>query len=156
MKQNWLITEITFPDIETIWLEHLWPHRTSPSESHSAMTWPYTSDKAYDMSIFDYPAIYWGCYDSDRLVGVNSGHATSKTEYRSRGLWVDPEYRSLGMATALLTKTVEYACALGYEMVWSLPRVSALATYHTVGFQDQGPTMSTETSDQNQYVRLYF
>jgi GNAT superfamily N-acetyltransferase len=156
MKQNWLITEISFTDIDFIWREHLWPMRTSAYETHSAMTWPYTSEQVYDMSIFDYEAIYWGCYDSDRLVGVNSGHATSESEYRSRGLWVDPDYRSQGMGITLLTKTVMYAESQGYEMVWSLPRVSALPTYHTVGFQDQGPVISTETSDQNQYVRLYF
>ena len=155
MKQNLIITEITFSDILSVWQEHLWPDRTSDYETHSAMTWPWTTDSEYDMSIFDYPAIYWGFYDNEVLCGVNSGHATNDTEYRSRGLWVDPLLRSQGVGTALLYKTQEHAKSLGYVMCWSLPRVSALSVYVRSGFSEVGDVISTETSNHNQYVRRY-
>lgn len=156
MNENWLITEISYDDILPIWREHLWPNRTSPYETHSAMTWPYTSDIIYDMDIFNYPAIYWGFYDNDQLCGVNSGHATSDTEYRSRGLWVDPLWRSEGVGTTLLTKTLDHAKDLGYSMIWSLPRVSSVGAYYRAGFVDIGSQVKTETSDANIYVRRYF
>lgn len=155
MTENWVITEITFSDILSVWQEHLWPRRTSAYETHSAMTWPYTAETVYDMSIFDYPAIYWGVFKNDVLCGVNSGHATSDTEYRSRGLWVDPQWRSEGVGTALLNRTVEHAESEGYVMCWSLPRLSALNVYKRSGFVEVGGVVSTETSEQNIYVRCY-
>lgn len=155
MSGNWAITEITFEDILPVWQEHLWPHRNSDYETHSAMTWPYTSETAYDMTVFDNPAIYWGFYDNEQLCGVNSGHATSDTEYRSRGLWVDPIWRGEGVGTALLTKTVEHAESEGYVMCWSLPRVDALGVYQRAGFSEVGEVIETETSDRNIYVRQY-
>ena len=150
------ITRISWSDISPVWQEHLWPNRASPYETHSAMTWPYTSETMYDMSIFDYPAVYWGFYDNGQLCGVNSGHATSDTEYRSRGLWVDPLWRSEGVGRALLNRTVEYARIQGYLMCWSLPRVSALNVYVHAGFQEVGERIVPETSDLNVYVRQYF
>ena len=155
MNGNWAITEITFEDILPIWQDDLWPNRSSPYETHSAMTWPYGSDTQYDMSIFDYPVTYWGFYHNDRLRGVNSGHATNDTEYRSRGLWVDPAWRGQGLGLALLTQTINHAESLGYVMCWSLPRVSALSVYVAAGFSEVGDVISTETSDHNQYVRRY-
>ena len=107
------------------------------------------------MDIFDYPAIYWGFYNNDQLCGVNSGHATTDTEYRSRGLWVDPMWRSEGVGTALLSKTIEHAKLEGYVMCWSLPRVSALSVYKRSGFLEVGERLSTETSYQNVYVKSY-
>ena len=155
MNGNWVITEIRWHDILPVWQDDLWPMRTSPCETHSAMTWPYTSESEYDMTIFEYPVTYWGFWDNNRLCGVNSGHATSDTEYRSRGLWVDPQWRSEGVGTALLKITAEHAESEGYVMCWSLPRVSALSVYVGAGFSEVGDIISTETSDHNQYVRRY-
>ena len=155
MKENWQITEITFSDILPVWQDNLWPNRSSAYETHSAMTWPYTSDTVYDMTIFDYEAVYWGFWDRDLLCGVNSGHATSNTEYRSRGLWVDPSWRSQGLGTALLNKTLSHAESEGYLMCWSLPRTSALSVYVASGFAEVGARMPTETSAENVYVRRY-
>ena len=155
MTQNWAITEITFEDILSVWQDDLWPDRVSDYETHSAMTWPYTSETVYDMSIFDYPAVYWGFWHNDQLCGVNSGHATSDSEYRSRGLWVDPAWRSQGLGLALLTQTINHAESEGYVMCWSLPRVRALNVYVRAGFSEVGDVISTETSNHNQYVRRY-
>lgn len=155
MNGNWAIIEITFEEILSVWQEHLWPDRTSAYETHSAMTWPYTSETVYDMSIFDYPATYWGFWDNDQLCGVNSGHATTDTEYRSRGLWVDPLWRSEGLGTALLQQTCEHAESLGYVMCWSLPRVKSLSVYRRADFSEVGDVIETETSEANIYVRRY-
>jgi len=149
------ILEISWQDIRSIWQCELWPQRVSQIETHSAMTWPWSSNSDYDMSIFVRPVTYWGCYDNKILVGVNSGHGTSDSEYRSRGLWVDPDWRNQGIGTQLLTHTTEHASAQGYNMIWSLPRIVALETYTRAGFQEVGKRFKTETSDLNVYVRHY-
>lgn len=149
------ITHISWNEIAQVWRFQLWPGRRSPIESHSAMTWPWTSDSDYDMQIFNQPVTYWGAYENHILVGVNSGHGTTDSEYRSRGLWVDPDWRFRGTGTKLLKHTCNYASDQGYAMIWSLPRVSIIKTYQSAGFKEVGDIMPTETSDQNIYVRQY-
>jgi GNAT superfamily N-acetyltransferase len=55
-------------------------------------------------------------------------------EYRSRGLWVDPEYRGMMIGTKLLVKTI----AQGYHeravLCWSYPRFESWITYQNAGF----------------------
>jgi GNAT superfamily N-acetyltransferase len=155
MKENWQIIEITFSDILPLWQKQLWPHRTSKIETHSAMTWPWSSGSDIDMSIFDREVIYWGAYYNQVLVGVNSGHGVSDTEYRSRGLWVQPEWRRNGIGLELLNHTCEHALDRDYAMIWSLPRVKSLNAYNQAGFQEVGEHFSTETSDLNVYVKRY-
>ena len=38
---------------------------------------------------------FFGAYVDGKLAGVNSGHKTSETNFRSRGLYVLEEYRRL-------------------------------------------------------------
>lgn len=151
-----IITEISWKTILTVWQFQLWPGRKSLIETHSAMTWPYSDNTdSIDITIFDRPASYWGIWDNDLLVGVNSGHGTTDTEYRSRGLWVDDSWRHQGLAQRLLTHTSDYARDQGYDMIWSLPRISAINTYRLCGFSEVGDHFATETSELNVYVRKY-
>ena len=149
------IEQISWSDIAPVWRFQLWPDRSSLIETHSAMTWPWTSDTEYDMSIFDQPATYWGAYENHILVGVNSGHGTTDSEYRSRGLWVDPDWRLKGIGRDLLEHTSNYASEQGYAMIWSLPRVCSIKTYLSAGFQEVGEPLTSETSEANIYVRQY-
>ena len=133
------VHEITFQEILPIWQNKLWPNRVSTIETHSAMTWPYTHpNQPYSMDIFSYPVTFFGIYDQKRLIAVNSGHLTTHTEYRSRGLWVDPAYRGMGLAQTLLSVTVERARQEGVDMIWSIPRLTALPAYKKVGFKTVG------------------
>lgn len=151
-----MVKRITFEEIEPVWRLHLWPGRVSPIETHSAMTWPFEGDpEEYDMNIFNYTPTFWGKYVDGVLVGVNSGHRTSDSHYRSRGLWVHPEYRKLGIAQALLTMTCYEAMHYGCDMIWSLPRKTALPTYTKNGFITVGGFIETETADANIYVKKF-
>lgn len=137
------------------WSTHLWPNRDSAIETHSAMTWPFEGDPdAIDMSIFDYEPTFWGIFVNDDLVGVNSGHRTTQSQYRSRGLWVDPHCRGAGFAQLLFTVTHWQARQEGCEMVWSIPRQSALKSYTSFGFETVGGFFGTETSDSNIYAKM--
>lgn len=144
---------INFETIEEVWREKLWPGRTSAIETHSAMTWPYDNNSnEYDMSIFNYPATFFAAYDNEKLIGVNSGHRTADNLYRSRGLWVDPNYRKQGIAQLLFGSTETQARLEGCDAVWSIPRKTALPAYQRFGFETVGDFFGTETSEANIYV----
>ena len=136
-----------------VWQHKLWPHRQSAIEPQSAMTWPHTGmPDPIDMKIFEYQPVFWGAYRSLKLVAVNSGHRTSDTQYRSRGLWVDPDYRCQGIAQQLFEHCQQQAISENCEMLWSIPRRTALRAYEKFGFQTSGVWHHTETSDANIYV----
>ena len=151
------LERLDFNTIKTIWENNLWPNRSSAIETHSVMTWPYEGNpEQYDMDIFNYPATFWGAYLDNKLVGVNSGHKTTDKQYRSRGIWVNPEYRKRGVAQMLFLMTAHQAKVEGCEMLWSIPRKTALPAYTKFGFQTVGDYIVTETSDANIYVKLTF
>ena len=149
------LIRLSFEQISDIWQNKLWPNRTSAIETHSAMTWPFEGNpEQYDMNVFNYPATFWGVYIDNKLVGVNSGHKTTDTQYRSRGIWVDPEYRKQGIAQNLFLLTKHQAQIEKCEMLWSIPRKIALPAYTKFGFETVGDYIVTETSEANIYVRL--
>jgi GNAT superfamily N-acetyltransferase len=145
--------KISFDQILPIWQKELWPNRQSAIETHSAMTWPYSwPEKEIDMEIFNYDATFFGVFSKQKLIGVNSGHKSSEVEYRSRGIWVDPAFRKTGVAQLLFNMTAEQALNEECEMIWSIPRKTALKAYTKFGFMTVGDFFNTETSDANIYV----
>ena len=146
---------IDFDTISNVWETELWPDRSSPIETHSAMTWPFEGNpQDIDMNIFTYEPTFWGIYMGDTLVGVNSGHKTSETQYRSRGIWVHPKFRKKGFAQKLFIVTANQGLEEGCEMIWSIPRKTALKSYTNFGFETVGGYIKTETSDSNIYVKM--
>jgi len=146
-------TQISFEQIVRVWQNELWPDRQSPIETHSAMTWPYSwPEKEIDMKIFNYDATFFGVFSKQKLIGVNSGHRTSEVEYRSRGIWVNPGFRKTGVSQLLFDMTQDQAESEGCEMIWSIPRKTALPAYTKFGFMTVGDYFETETSDANIYV----
>lgn len=132
-------TKISFEQICNVWKTELWPERVSAIEPQSAMTWPFEgTPEQYDMNIFEYNPVFWGVYIDNKLVGVNSGHRTTDTQYRSRGIWVDPQYRKHGVAQMLFNMTEHQAKIEGCNMIWSIPRKSALPAYTKFGFETVG------------------
>ena len=126
-----VIEKITFNEILEIWSSKLWPGRTSPIKPMSSMTY----DEAHDMDIYSrYEPTFFGAFSQRELIGVNSGHRTSPTHYRSRGLYVSPEHRQKGIASSLLHATLDQAQNEYCQYVWSLPRLTSINTYKNVGF----------------------
>lgn len=127
-----MISEITFEEIKPMW-ERLWLGRDD-IRSMSSMT----DNVNYDYEIYKkYEPVFFGFFtDDDKklLIGVNSGHPTSETRFRSRGLYVKPGYGGKGIGQLLLRTTIDYAQERDFEVVWSLPRVKAFKTYAAVGF----------------------
>jgi GNAT superfamily N-acetyltransferase len=130
-----MIKEITWEETFSIWSQKLWPVRTSPIQTHSAMRFM----GQYDMENKNTKVTFLGYFVNGELVGVNSGHgcksiAVYGKNYRSRGLYVSPEFRKQGIGTALLKATTIQARYEGHEMIWSYPKIDSWDTYNKAGF----------------------
>lgn len=145
-----MIKLLDWSTIESIWCNYLWPNRTSKIEPNSAMSYK----SGYDMYNMTTDPSFFGYYINDKLVGVNSGHSCSNNTYRSRGLWVDPEYRNKGIGRQLLLETINQAKREGSNMIWSFPKRTSWKTYNSVGFKLSSDWQSSETSEANAYCIL--
>lgn len=145
-----MIKKIPFEQIYDVWLNHLWPHRTSSIDSNSAMIFlgGYTMDNMMTIPTF------FGYFIEDKLVGVNSGHKCSDNSYRSRGVYVFPEFRKREIGTKLLIATIDQGRSEGCSFVWSYPRRSSWNTYQSAGFRLAGDWEKSETSEANAYCRI--
>jgi GNAT superfamily N-acetyltransferase len=142
-----MIQQISWSEIFEIWSEKLWPQRNVQTiEPFSAMllSGGYGSNQSYSPT-------FWGYMRDSAIVGVNSGHACVDGSYRSRGLWVDPEYRNQGIGRNLLLKALEQAENENTRLCWSLPRKTSWPTYQSAGFELCSDWFQTETSDANAY-----
>ena len=149
---QYTLKTVSFDTILPIWEQNLWSSRESAIKTHSSMTWPFDNDVEYDMEIYKYPATYWALLVDDKIIGVNSGHKTSDTQYRSRGLWVDEKFRKKGLAQIILTASEQYAKQQKCKMIWTVPRKTALVAYTKCGFNTVGNYFRTETSEANIYA----
>lgn len=143
-----MITEISFEEIYRIWETKLWPGRKDIKNMSSMLY-----NTGYDINIYKlYTPVFIAYKDNGDILGVNSGHQTSKTDFRSRGLYVFPEFRGQGIGTLLLKETINLAKRHNCEHCWSIPRKTALGTYLAAGFTKTSDFIPTETSDENCYV----
>jgi len=143
-----MLTELNWKKTHAIWANHLWSNRSSLIQSTSAMCYL----NGYDMANMQSTPTFFGYIIDNRIVGVNSGHSCpNQNNYRSRGLWVDPDYRGRGIGQQLLTATIKQAQQEGYTEVWSYPRQSSWPTYRAVGFVLASDWEISETSEANAY-----
>jgi GNAT superfamily N-acetyltransferase len=145
-----MIQKIDWQIIQLVWEKYLWPNRTSAIETNSAMVYL----GGIDMENMNTSPIFFGYYYYNLLAGVNSGHMCHDGTYRSRGLYVFPEYRGMGIGSSLLTATLKEAKKLNASLVWSLPRKTSWSTYHRVGFTLSSEWKKTETSSENAYCKF--
>jgi GNAT superfamily N-acetyltransferase len=125
-----MIIKTEFDNIKEIWQTFLWPTRISKIETHSAML----LNKTYDIKNFDYAPTFLLYMIDDKIAGCNSGHMCSDNTYRSRGLYVFPEYRKKGIGKELLKFTINIGREEHADTVWSYPRYESWSTYSSAGF----------------------
>ena len=142
-----MIKLIDFATIFQIWQKYLWPDRASPIETNSAMIY---LGGIEGKNMLTTPT-FFGYFHENNLAGVNSGHLCADNTYRSRGLYVFPEYRGMGIGSKLLTATIQQAEVEEAKLVWSLPRRTSWYTYRRAGFTQTSDWFKTETSDENAY-----
>lgn len=130
-----MIKKITWEEIYPFWKNYLWPERQSKIEPKSAMLFL----GGYSTDHFTQDVDFFGYYANSEIVGVNSGHICTGNQdnsvnYRSRGLWVNPQYRNRGIGQQLLLAAIDSAKNQGFTLVWSYPRQSSWLTYQATGF----------------------
>jgi GNAT superfamily N-acetyltransferase len=136
------IKQINYDDIFLVWSNFLWPNRTNIKHMSSMLFM-----SGYDIDIYtNYQPVFLGLFDNNTLVAVNSCHQTSETDYRSRGLWVDPQYRGKGLGKKILCEVDFYAAKAGCIRVWSLPRYESRHVYESAGYVIAGTWHQTDTS----------
>lgn len=126
-----MIVPISFEDIYTIWSDHLWPNRISQIETNSAMSYW----RGYDMKNMAYKPTFFAYMVDGAIAGVNSGHFCYEDNFRSRGLFVFPEYRRRGIAKELLQAAIDQAMIENAKFVWSFPKKESWSSYEAVGFR---------------------
>lgn len=146
-----MIETITFEEILPIWRNHLWPDRTSPIESNSAMCYK----DGYDMFNMNTTPTFFAYKINNEIAGVNSGHMCKDNHYRSRGLFVFEKFRGLGIGTKLLIATIEQGRKENAHMCWSYPRDSSWKTYSSAEFLLDGEFSISETGN-NAYCYYHY
>jgi GNAT superfamily N-acetyltransferase len=125
-----VVHKITFEDVLPIWRDYLWPGRKSEIKPTNGIMFM----GGYSKDIESNTPTFFGIYKDNMLVGVNSGHITGLKEYRSRGIYVHPYYRKWGLAQKLFKAVEDQAKYEGCDILWSMPRSSALQSYQKFGF----------------------
>lgn len=141
---------IPFETILYVWQEYLWPGRISKIEKNSAIEY-YSLPYTYNLKYMAVDSTFFGLFDGEKLIGVNSGHPTL-TGFRSRGLYVFKEYRGYNYGSMILDATVQYAKDNKFDNVWSIPRQSSFQSYAKSGFIRTSDWFTSETSEYNAYA----
>ncbi len=126
------IKEITFEEILPFWKQLWWPKVDIQKRSGRLLLF------GFDRSIItndDIKVTYFGAERDGKIVGVNSGYSLREFEYRSRGLYILPEYRKKGIAQELLQATQDKGHEEKTITLWSLPRRTAINAYIKFGFK---------------------
>jgi len=144
-----MIIMITFEEIYPIWRDYLWPNRISPIEPVSSML----HIRKNDVKNFEYTPDFFAYYLNDKIIGVNSGHMCCDNSYRSRGLYVFPEYRKQGIGKALLLAAIDKGFSNKADFVWSYPKKDSWKTYCSVGFELTSDWEESETGI-NAYCKI--
>jgi len=122
---------VNFETIYPIWKDKLWKGRVTKIESSN----PIDYLGKYNPKIMENKPICFACYNDNKIIGVNSLLPTSNTFCRSRGLYINTEYRLKSVGKKLIKATIKYANILGFKYIWSMPRKSALPFYLKCGFK---------------------
>jgi GNAT superfamily N-acetyltransferase len=134
------VEEISFEEIEKIWKRELWPDKKNGIAKANEWTWLwYKKNLGKDKQMVkDVEPTFIGLRSGKELVAVNSCYQSNKegmfVYWRSRGLWVHPDFRRQKYSSVILTWCLEYAKKQGGTYMWTCPRQSALPAYKSVGF----------------------
>ena len=147
--------KITWDQILHVWKEHL-PNMSLETNSAMCLFLNYGTalsksweEPVYDLQNMEFTPTFWGAFYNDKLVGVNSGHMCIDKLYRSRGLFVFPEYRGFGIGQKLLMKTIAQAIHEKAIVCWSYPKNTAERSYHMQNFLSQGHSFNFQYEGDN-------
>lgn len=133
---NLMLGEVDFNTVLPIWSTLLWPNRSSPIRPYSTMVYLGGKDQSIATTYGD-QVRFFAVTDIDMnntIVGVFSGHPTSDTHYRARGLYVMPEYQQIGAGSMLVNRVINAALEAERDICWCIPRVNNALFFERSGF----------------------
>ncbi|MFZ3229260.1 MAG: GNAT family N-acetyltransferase [Pseudobdellovibrio sp.] len=139
---EFLIKQIKFSEILPIWQTQLWPNRTSIIEPVSAIKLDSTIDGEI-LNLID-SARFFAAFDSDKIIGVISGHLTAENQCRLRGLYVDKAYRGQSISKQLIQTQLDYAKSISCTQIWAMIRISNFGLFQKFEFEKQLETNKYE------------
>ena len=149
------VKKITWDQVLPVWEEHL-PNMSLETNSAMCLFLNYGTalsksweEPVYDLQNMEFTPTFWGAFYNDKLVGINSGHMCIDKLYRSRGLFVFPEYRGFGIGQKLLMKTIAQAIHEKAIVCWSYPKNTAERSYHMQNFLSQGHSFNFQYEGDN-------
>lgn len=164
MIKSYVCEESTFEEIYDFWRDGLWPGRKTPIEPLNAIVYNRYLLENYgnvsiskDWTIFDWSKPTFFVMKDEKtkkIVGVNSGFKTDVNVYRSRGIYVLPEHRGFRLSRILLENTIQQAKRENCDIIWSLPRASAMIVYEGVGFRRVGGWEINDTEYGPNYLAI--
>ena len=125
-----IVENISWEEMFSIWSNKLWPNRKSAIEPVSSMCYM----GGYEMFNKQQVPVFLAVRKDNKIVGVNSVVGCTDNSSRSRGLWVDENYRGQGISTLLLNSTIQHAKNSKSNFIWTVPRMSAFPAYTKAGF----------------------
>ena len=134
------VEQISFDEIQIIWEEYLWPDKKNGVAKANEWTWKWHKPELEkDKQMAKEVEPIFVCIKSGlEIVAVNSCYLSGKeglfNYWRSRGLWVHPDFRGHKYSSVLLIWCLEYAKKQGGTYMWTVPRKSAFPAYKSVGF----------------------
>jgi len=146
-----MITIVSYANIYDIWRNHLWPERTSAITPTSAMIFL----GGYDTGNMNNTATFFAFVANKKIYGVNSGHLCTDGSYRSRGLFVFPEYRNKGIGTDLLLATIDQGNKESAKFTWSYPKQTSWNAYKKAGYSLSSPWEKSELGFNAYCIKNY-
>ena len=149
------LRKITWDQILPIWKKYLPSMSLEPTSAMCLFlndgntlekSW---NEPMYDLKNMEFTPTFWGAFDNAKLIGVNSGHMCVDRLYRSRGLFVFPEYRGFAIGQKLLMKTIAQAIHEKAIVCWSYPKKTAERSYHSQHFQSRGHSFNFQYEGDN-------
>jgi len=138
------LSNCTWEEIKPIWQNELWPGREDVEPVNSMCR-----NGGHDKIIKKAVPYFLKYHDDDTVLGVISGHISSDTDFRVRGIFVYPEYRKQGISQILFAGIEAKAIWNGSKILWSYPKIPALNVYLRYGFTTFGEIETTGFSKEN-------
>ena len=143
------LVNISFLEILDIWKTKLWFDRKSAIKHISSMVYL----GGYDMSIYNNKPTFFALKNHNQIVAVNSGHMTNNGYYRSRGLWVEEQYRNNGLTYVLFNALSKQALLENAKYIWSYPNKKSVGVYIKNKFSISSSVVDNELGPHYYVIR---
>lgn len=147
------IRALGFDDVSPLW-HKAWPDNPANVKPVNTATFMFTYGiNGYDSRIPFGEIHFYGAFVEGLLVGVNSCYKSTPTYWmRTRGLYVEPEFRGNGIGGQLIDHGLALASEYKCSYLWGYPRCTSWPLWKSKGFKATG---KITTFDYGPHVWAY-